>query len=242
MLRFRRRLLVIRHETFYALLQQKTPLDTSFHLPANIIMKFILASTSPYRKQLLEKVGLTFQAAAPDVDEATFQQKICDPRELAATLAQEKALAVQASFAKAASSPMAGSSPSEPQVFIGSDQVVSLGTKIYGKAGTPELATQQLRELSGKTHQILTALCVVRGSSVWGHLNVSEMFMRPLSDAQIARYIERDSPLDCAGSYKIEKSGISLFSKIICEDFTAIQGLPMIALYNHLIELGAKLP
>lgn len=205
-------------------------------------MKIILASTSPYRKELLEKVGLTFEARAPQIDEAAFQKKISDPRELATTLAQEKALSVQAAYAKAPTSAQSSSSHSHPSVFIGSDQVVALGQKIYGKAHKPELAQQQLRELSGKTHQILTALCVVRGSSVWGHLNVSEMFMRNLSDAQIARYVERDSPLDCAGSYKIEQSGISLFSKIICEDFTAIQGLPMIALYNHLIELGAKIP
>ena len=126
---------------------------------------------------------------------------------------------------------------------IGSDQVCALGSETFGKPGTAERAGEQLARLAGRTHELLTAVCVVGPvHGVWEHTDVARLSMRALDAASIARYVAADSPLDCAGSYKLEARGIALFEKIECADHTAIVGLPLVALTLELVRRGWVLP
>ena len=188
----------------------------------------ILASTSPYRRQLLERLGLPFTAVAPDCDEAAAKQRIRDPLTLAETLAEAKARSV-AQLHPAA-------------LVIGSDQVVALEDDILGKPGSAAAAQAQLARLAGRSHRLITAMAVINAGQVWRHSDVTTMHMRPLDGAAIARYVACDQPLDCAGAYKLEERGIALFTTIDSADHTAITGLPLLALVNHLAALGYALP
>lgn len=192
-------------------------------MPATLV----LASTSPYRKELLEKLGLSFQTKKPICDEDAFKLKIKDPVLLATTLAKEKAQS------------LAGKN----LCVIGGDQVAALeNNEILGKPGTAEKAFEQLSKMQGKTHRLITALCVIMGEKSYPLIDITEIKMRSLTDKQIKAYIEMDNPLDCAGSYKIEKSGMTLMSEIKCQDFSAIQGIPLIQLVNLLSSLGYDIP
>lgn len=182
----------------------------------------ILASTSVYRKQQLSQLGFTFEANRPVCDEDAVKARIKDPVELATTLAKMKA----ESLATA------------DNCVIGGDQVGALGELILGKPKTFEKACEQLEKMSGRTHQLITAVCVIFKGKAYPILDVTTLHMRKLSRAEIEDYVRRDDPLDCAGSYKIEKSGIALFDKIESEDFTAIQGLPLMKLSKTLREIG----
>ena len=190
--------------------------------------KLILASASPYRKELLERLGLPFEAQASQVDEDVYKEKISDPKELTETLALAKANSVFEKNSKA--------------LVIGGDQISLFEGNILGKPHTVEGAFKQLKALKGKTHQLVTATCL-KGPAlelVW--TEVMTMTMRELSDDEIHRYIEADKPLDCAGSYKIEGLGISLFEKISGDDHTSIVGLPLISLSYHLRAQGFQIP
>lgn len=175
--------------------------------------RLVLASTSPYRRALMEQLGVPFHCAAPACDEDALKDPLLSPRELARTLARAKAESLRSEFPDA--------------IIIGSDQVIALGEKRFSKPGTRERAAAQLRYLSGHTHEVLTAVALVHAGGVVEHLAVAQMTMKPLSDAAILEYIDADQPLNCAGSYKLEERGAGLFSKIECEDRTAIVGLPM---------------
>lgn len=190
--------------------------------------KLILASASPYRKELLERLGLPFEAQASQVDEDVYKEKISDPKELTETLALAKANSVFEKNSKA--------------LVIGGDQISLFEGNILGKPHTVEGAFKQLKALKGKTHQLVTATCL-KGPAlelVW--TEVMTMTMRELSDDEIHRYIEADKPLDCAGSYKIEGLGISLFEKISGDDHTSIVGMPLISLSYHLRAQGFQIP
>jgi septum formation protein len=126
--------------------------------------------------------------------------------------------------------------------IIGCDQLVSYKGQVFGKPGTIERAVDQLRAMSGQTHELITALVVSRGDWSVCHVDVSRLSMRPLTRAEIDRYVAADQPLDCAGSYKLEDRGIVLFDKIETNDQTAITGLPLIALTSFLRELGFAIP
>lgn len=181
-------------------------------MPADIV----LASTSPYRRALMEQAGYTFRARSPGVDEDAVKALGLPPRELAERLAVAKADALR---------------DSEPgAILIGSDQVAVIDGEALDKPGTPERAAAQLRKLSGRTHHLITALAVRRGDELRTHTDVTAMTMRELSDGEIAGYLEADRPFDCAGSYKHEGRGAALFSRVATDDPAAIVGLPMKAL------------
>ena len=184
----------------------------------------ILASTSPFRRQLLERLGLDFAVEASEVDEAHVPGE--SPTERALRLAIEKAEAV------------AVRNPGS--VVIGSDQVAACGGLILDKPGTAERARQQLKHLSGSQAQFHTA-CAVRwhntGFNV-NHLETVTVAVRELTSGEIENYVAREQPLNCAGSFKSESLGIALFSRIESQDPTALVGLPLIWLSGALRQAG----
>lgn len=192
-------------------------------------LQILLASSSRYRRELLGRLLTSFDSVSPDVDEHAFHHLEPTPVSLAQRLAMEKTLAVFRSFPEA--------------IVIGSDQLVDLNGTVLGKPGTIAAAIDQLLSMSGKTHRLLTAVCIAApGKPVKSNMNETRLTMRHLSADEALRYVERDQPLDCAGSYKIESLGISLFEKIETEDFTAIMGLPLIQVSQTLRELGVPIP
>ncbi|MBA3845871.1 MAG: septum formation protein Maf [Planctomycetes bacterium] len=188
----------------------------------------VLASTSPYRRHLLERLGLPFAAIAPACDEEALKRPELTPRALAESLALAKADSLAASHPDAA--------------IIGGDQVATIDGRILGKPGTPAKAAEQLALLAGRTHELITAIVVRHGGQAHAHTDVTRLTMRPLERAQIERYIAADRPLDCAGSYKLECRGIALFDRIESADHSAIVGLPLIALTRILAGLGFAIP
>jgi len=209
--------------------------------------RLVLASTSPYRRALLGRLGLPFEIHGPGVDEEAARGQGVDPEALVVGLARAKAETV----ARRLSDGPRRSDGSGDLMVIGSDQVAELQGEILGKPGTPEKARAQLRALAGREHRLLTALCVIRRGEGQGEkrpwlrreaLDVHLLRLRPLTDAQIARYVDRDQPLDCAGSYKVEGAGIALFEWIRGDDFTGVVGLPLTKLVAILAELGVTLP
>jgi len=191
--------------------------------------RLVLASTSTYRRALIERLGIAFEAAAPLCDEEALKRPGLSPRELALMLARAKALSL---------------SPSHTGAYIlGSDQLVDLDGKVLGKPHTVEGAIAQLESMRGRSHQLITAMALVTPSGeIEEHLDVHTLTMRDLSDESLARYVKRERPLDCAGSYKIESGGIALFERIEGADFTAITGLPLMALTAMLRTHGFVVP
>ena len=188
--------------------------------------RLILASGSPYRRSLLERLGVPFSCDSPDIDESRRHGE--DPARLAARLASEKAQAVAARNAGA--------------VVIGSDQVASLDGRVLTKPGTAENAVRQLTDCSGRPVEFLTGVCVIDGRLEHPepdlHMDITRVMFRPLEQDAIRHYVERDNPLDCAGGFKSEGLGIALFERIDSLDPTGLIGLPMIWLSGKLIQLG----
>jgi septum formation protein len=190
----------------------------------------ILASTSPYRRALLERLGVPFRGVAPRVDEEALKAQGTDetPEALAARLALAKADSVRDAFPEA--------------TVVGSDQLVALDGDVLGKPGTADRAVDQLRRLSGRSHRLITAMAVLDRGRLVTHTDVTTLHMRPLTRAELARVVAADNPLDCAGGYKLEARGITLFERIDSADHTAIVGLPLIALTTILRDLGHEVP
>ena len=163
---------------------------------------------------------IEFDCQKPEVDEEPVQKSDLTVKEKAEKLAVLKAQAV---FQKNPTS-----------VVLGGDQMACLGEQILNKAGCVERACEQLKMLQGQTHELVTSMALISAEGTQIHTNITRLTMRALSDEEILEYVEKDQPLDCAGSYKIEESGISLFEKIECEDFTAIEGLPLMQLSSWL--------
>lgn len=184
----------------------------------------ILASTSKYRGSLLAQLGWEFEAVAPGVDEDKIKEKNLHPAELARELSLLKAQAV---FARRNES-----------CVIGSDQVCHLEGLILGKPHTKERAYEQISQMQGKTHELLTAVTVMSPRESITFLNTTTLHMRKLTLREIKEYVDFDLPLDCAGSYKLESRGIKLFHKIETTDQTAIIGLPLIELTDVLLKQG----
>jgi len=176
--------------------------------------RLILASTSPYRRALLERLGVAFSVEAPRCDEDSLKEHGKSPSCVALRLAREKALSLASTH---------------PDAFIlGSDQLVDLDEQILGKPHTVEGAVAQLKRLRGRKHHLMTAVALLCPNGEFeSHLDVHTLSMRELTDDEIERYVARDRPFDCAGSYKIECAGISLFQSVEGADFTAITGLPL---------------
>ncbi|MCB0411427.1 MAG: septum formation protein Maf [Bdellovibrionales bacterium] len=179
-------------------------------------MELILASTSPYRKAQLENLNLDFEAHRPLFDEEKFKlDNSITPFEMSDLLAQKKAESLRSKFPQA--------------LILGCDQIALLDNEILNKPRTEEGAIDQLTKLSGKTHQLITSMFISGPKKSRSHRDITSLSMYKLTAQQIADYVKTDQPLNCAGSYKIEKCGIALFSRIESEDFTAIQGLPLLA-------------
>ncbi|WP_238549413.1 Maf family protein [Congregibacter litoralis] len=174
----------------------------------------ILASTSPYRKRLLERLGIPFQCVSPETDETPRKNE--PPEALAARLADAKALAVSESH------PLA--------IVLGSDQVAARGEILLGKPGSIAAAQKQLALCSGESVSFYTAVSLARGGKVIArHCVPTLVTFRALTDRQIAEYVDRERPLDCAGSFRWEGLGICLFTALESTDPTALEGLPLIA-------------
>ncbi|MGB0455131.1 MAG: Maf family protein [Bacteriovoracaceae bacterium] len=191
----------------------------------------ILASTSPYRREQLQRLVLPFETLAPEVNEDEYKNQGLTPEVLAKTLATAKAQAVFETL-----------DDKRDIAIIGGDQVAEIDGKILGKPGNRENAISQLKELSGKTHHLHTALTIKTSEKTFEHTETAKLTLFNLSESQIERYVEKDLPLYSCGSYKIESYGISLFESIEVTDFTSIVGLPMLFLNRTLRELGFQFP
>ena len=191
-------------------------------------MKLVLASTSVYRRELLQRFGLPFDIARPDLDESPLPDET--PWATAERLAVEKARAVAGQFDNA--------------LIIGSDQVAYIDGARFGKPGTVERAIAQLKSMSGRSVIFHTALAVLNTRT--GHVQVdavpTEVRFRTLSDEEIVRYVDKERPLDCAGSAKSEGLGITLLDALRGDDPNALVGLPLIALARMLRNEGVALP
>jgi len=188
--------------------------------------RLILASTSPYRRELLQRLRLPFEVMHPHVDETALPDEI--PVALAVRLAAVKALAVSVRERDA--------------WVIGSDQVAECGGVALGKPGHRDAAIGQLRLMSGRDVHFLTAVCIAHGSEQFEALDETVVRFRILDDDEIARYFDAEQPFDCAGSFKSEGLGITLFDAIESSDPTALVGLPLIAVGKLLRQAGFALP
>lgn len=188
----------------------------------------ILASGSKYRKLLLQRLGLSFECRAPKVDESAIDGE--DPASQVARLAAAKAQEISREFPSAA--------------VIGSDQVAVFDGRVLGKPGSHQRAVEQLQSFSGQAVEFLTAVSL---QSRAGGVNANftdrtVVTFRELELAEIERYLEKEQPYDCAGAFKAESLGISLFRRIESEDPTALIGLPLIRTAALLRSAGFTLP
>lgn len=180
----------------------------------------VLASSSPYRKAQLQTLGLPFVCANPDIDESARAGESAPI--LAARLATEKTHAIAAQFSNA--------------LIIGADQTLAFEDQILGKPGSYEAAFQQLKMLTGKTVVLHSALALLNtfDQQLQQAIVPTTVRYRTLTDAQIAYYLEKDQPFDCAGSCKCESLGIALLESVQSNDPSALIGLPLIALTTML--------
>jgi septum formation protein len=186
----------------------------------------ILASSSKYRMQLLARLKISFIAVAPQVDEKALIGE--NPTVLAARLAEAKARALAPRF--------------PGHWILGADQVAVADGRIFGKPGDVEKAAEQLRVLAGRPAQFVTAIVLLKDERVLKALDVTTVRFRALKDAEIERYVAAEPSPDCAGSFKSEGLGITLFEEIQSRDPTGLIGLPLIALSRLLRDAGYSLP
>lgn len=186
--------------------------------------RIVLASTSPFRRELLGRLGLPFEVAAPDTDETPLPGET--PETTALRLSEMKARAVAKNFPNA--------------LIIGSDQVAVLDGLIYGKPGTHERAVAQLQTMRGKTVNFFTGLCLFNTATGKAHVRgiPTLVTFRNLADDEIERYLRREQPYNCAGSAKSEGLGIAVIARMQGDDPNALVGLPLIALCDLLREEG----
>ncbi|WP_022962402.1 Maf family protein [Halopseudomonas pelagia] len=192
------------------------------------MLPIVLASSSPYRRALLERLDLPFNWAAPEIDETPKLGE--SARQLTLRLAQAKASALIHQY---------------PQhLLIGSDQVLLLDGAAVSKPGTHQAAREQLRACSGRTLTFLTSLCLLNSQSGESQCVVEpfEVVFRTLNAERIERYLLKEQPYDCAGSFKMEGLGITLFHALHGDDPNSLIGLPLIRLCDMLIKEGVDLP
>ena len=185
--------------------------------------RLILASTSRYRRELLSRLGLPFEAKAPDTPELAIDGEA--PAAMAARLALAKARSIDIADA----------------LVIGSDQVASLDGQLLRKPGDHATAVRQLQACQGRTVFFDTAVAVIdtQTGATLEHVDRTAVRFASLETAALDRYVQREQPLDCAGSFKSEGLGVALFERIDSRDPTALIGLPLIWLARALRELGA---
>jgi len=186
----------------------------------------VLASSSPYRQELLARLRLPFVTDPPRIDEAAL------PGEAHGATAERLSLAKAQAVARR----------HPGAIVIGSDQVASLGDLAIGKPGSHDAARRQLALMSGRTVSFHSGLALVDGNRQRSGCVRTDVTFRTLDDAQIEAYLRADTPYDCAGSAKIELLGICLVQNVRSDDPTALVGLPLIALTTLLGELGVRLP
>lgn len=186
----------------------------------------ILGSSSPYRSELLAKLQLPFTTSSPDIDESPLVGE--SPTQLVLRLAENKARKVAETNLSA--------------LVIGSDQVALLDNTVLGKPGSVERAVEQLKAASGKTVTFLTGLALYNAATqqMQSLVEPFEVQFRQLSESQIRRYIELEQPLNCAGSFKSEGLGISLFNELRGSDPNTLIGLPLIKLTDMLATQGVE--
>jgi len=190
--------------------------------------RLLLASSSPYRQELLSRLRLPFESCAPDIDETSLPGESAE--QLVTRLAEQKARALAEQYPN--------------HLIIGSDQVAVLDSKIIGKPHTYERAKQQLQSASGNSVRFLTGLALF--DSATGRIQTDcvpfTVHFRELDEARIERYLKVEQPYDCAGSFKAEGLGISLFRATEGEDVTSLVGLPLISLVDMLLNEGYDVP
>lgn len=188
--------------------------------------KLVLGSSSPYRKELLERLGVPFECVSADIDESRHEGET--PEALCVRLARGKALKVKSMVGDA--------------IVIGSDQVAVLGERILGKPHTRERAIEQLSSMQGQTVYFLTALCIIgEKGEIFETMVPTIVTMKKLSVKTIENYLDREQPFNCAGSAKIEKLGIALMKEVRSTDPTALIGLPLIETVNLLAKAGLEI-
>jgi len=187
-------------------------------------LPLVLASTSPFRKELLNRLQIPFDTYAPQVDETPQPQE--SPTDLVRRLAELKARAAQTLYSQA--------------LIIGSDQVAVLGDKIFGKPDSHAQAVEQLAAISGNPLDFLTGLCLFNTRDNRIHVDMIRFRVqfRPLTPIQIENYLQKERPYNCAGSFKSEGLGIALLEGISGNDPTALIGLPLIRLIKMLEQEG----
>ncbi|MGY8814708.1 MAG: Maf family protein [Gammaproteobacteria bacterium] len=190
--------------------------------------KIILASSSIYRKSMLERLNLSFEVVQPNIDETAKDDE--SPSQLVMRLSCEKAKKIGESHANA--------------LVIGSDQVACLGSQVLCKPGNRDNAIKQLQLMSGNSITFFTGLCLFNSVSKESQIDTIpyEVSFRVLSVDEINRYLDIDKPYDCAGSFKSEKTGITLIKSMNGNDPTALMGLPLIRLSEMLRNAGAVFP
>jgi len=188
----------------------------------------VLASTSPFRQQLLEKLNIEFSVASPNIDERRLENE--QASDLVKRLAEDKAKAVAQQYPDA--------------LIIGSDQVAVLHNEILGKPNTHDNAVTQLKNASGQRVNFLTGLCLYNSRTHHTQLTCVPftVVFRSLTDTQIERYLQTEKPYNCAGSFKSEGLGIALFEKLEGDDPNALIGLPLIELVKMLEKEGIDIP
>lgn len=192
--------------------------------------KIVLASTSIYRREQLATLGIPFECLKPLFDEDHVKHQVV------ADLIVPRLIAKNLSYQKGASIANAES------ITISGDQLIAFEGQILGKPGTREKSIEQLLKLQNKTHELITACTVFDGLSPVELLNITMVTFKPLSLNQIKHYVDLDHPWDCAGSYKIEKHGIQLIDSLQTDDYTAIQGLPLLGLSKVLGSINISIP
>ena len=188
----------------------------------------ILASSSPYRRGLLDRFLDSYETVTPDVDESNEQGLA--PEELATHLARKKAEAIVVNARQA--------------LIIGADQLAVLDDRVLGKPGDHQRAVEQLLAASGKTVTFLTAVCILDpiGRARYEHTDTTTVRFRQFDRRLAEAYLRHDKPYDCAGSFKLEGAGFVLFESVQTDDPTALIGLPMIWVADRLLQLGHLLP
>jgi septum formation protein len=189
--------------------------------------RLILASQSPYRRELMDRLRLPYEAAPHGLDEERPDPSL-HPRDQVPKLAREKAESLRQRLGDG--------------LVIASDQGLVRGDELLGKPGSAERACEQLEALAGGTHDLVTAVAVldVPTGRLAEHTEIYRLRFRALSDAEIRRYVALDQPLDCAGSFRIESLGVALFEGIDGTDPTGIMGLPLIHLVGLLARFGVS--
>ena len=187
----------------------------------------VLGSTSPYRRELMQRLHCPFETAAPDIDETRLASE--SARDMVLRLSLQKAQAVAAQHTDA--------------LIIGSDQCAVLHEQVIGKPGSHENAVKQLQNSSGQTVAFLTGLCLYDSRDGSYQLDVVPFSVdfHDLNAAEIDAYLRKDQPYNCAGSFRSESLGITLFKRMYGDDPTALMGLPLIRLNEMLRQAGVNL-